>query len=79
MSLGTKFQLHLTILIFWTKFYQKEYFRSKTGKSEHHHGMLHIRISVDTKFQLKLTILIFWTKFFQKGNLVKNVKRKHYH
>ena len=30
--LGTKFQLKLIILIFWTKFAQKEYFRSKTEK-----------------------------------------------
>ena len=31
-SLGTKFQLKLTILIFWNKFIQKGYFRSKTEK-----------------------------------------------
>ena len=31
-SLGTKFQLKLTILIFWTKFAQNGYFRSKTEK-----------------------------------------------
>ena len=29
---GTKFQLKLTILIFWTKFRQKGYFRSNTEK-----------------------------------------------
>ena len=34
---------------------------------EHHHWILHFRISLDTKFQLKLPILIFWTKFAQKG------------
>ena len=32
ISLGTKFQLKLTILIFWTKFAQKGFFRSKTEK-----------------------------------------------
>ena len=31
-SLGTKFQLKLTTLIFWTKVAQKGYFRSKTEK-----------------------------------------------
>ena len=31
-SLGTKFQLKLTIVIFWTKFTQKEYFCRKTEK-----------------------------------------------
>ena len=30
ISQGTKFQIKLTILIFWTKFVQKGYFRSKT-------------------------------------------------
>ena len=29
MSLGTKFRLKLTVLIFWTKFAQKAYFWSK--------------------------------------------------
>ena len=31
--MGTKFQLRLTILIFWTKFAGKGCFRSKTEKS----------------------------------------------
>ena len=67
ISLGTKFQLKLTILIFWTKFAPKMVFSVENGKSEQHHQILHIRINIDTKFQLKLSILIFWTKFFQKG------------
>ena len=32
ISLCTKFQLKLTTLIFWTKFAQKVYLRSKTEK-----------------------------------------------
>ena len=36
-------------------------------KSEHHHWILHIWISLNTKFQVKLTVLIFWTKFGLKG------------
>ena len=32
VSVGTKFQLKLIILIFWTKFAQKGYFHSKTKK-----------------------------------------------
>ena len=32
IRLDTKFQLKEAILIFWTKFSQKQYFRSKTGK-----------------------------------------------
>ena len=30
--LGAKFKLQMTILIFWTKFTQKDYFQSKTEK-----------------------------------------------
>ena len=32
ISLGTKFKFKQTILIFWTKFAQKYYFKSKTDK-----------------------------------------------
>ena len=32
MRLGTKFQLRLTNLIFWTKFAQKGYIHSKTDE-----------------------------------------------
>ena len=64
---STKFQLKLTILIFWIKFSPKRVFSIKNRKSEHHHWIMHIQISLGTKFQLKLTILIFWTKFVQKG------------
>ena len=44
----------------------KKVFPVKNRKSEHHHGILHIWISLGTKFQLKLIILSFWTKFTQK-------------
>ena len=39
---------------------------NKNGKDEHHHGILHIRISLGIKFYLEQTILNFWTKFAQK-------------
>ena len=49
-------------------------------KSEHHHWILHIQISLNIMFQLKLTIFIFWTKFVQKGCfLLKNRKSEHHH
>ena len=38
----------------------------KNSKSEQHHWILHIRISLGTRFQLNLTILIFRTRFAQK-------------
>ena len=54
ISLGTKFQLKLTISIFCTTFAQKGISSRKQKKSEHHHGILHIWISLGTKFfQLK--------------------------
>ena len=67
ISLDTKFQLKLKILIFWTKFAQEGYIWLKTKKGKQHHWILHIRIGLATKFQVKLTILIFWNKFAQKG------------
>ena len=39
----------------------------KNEKSEKHHWVLHIWISLATKFQLKAIIITFWTKFAQKG------------
>ena len=57
ISLGTKFQLKLTILIFWTKSTQTGYFQSNTEKVNI--TILHIEVSLGTKFQLKLIILIF--------------------
>ena len=34
-------------------------------KSEHHHWILHIQISLGTKFSFKLKNLLFWIKFIQ--------------
>ena len=39
----------------------------KSWKNEHHHRIVHIRISLSTKFQLIVIVLIFWTRFAQKG------------
>ena len=111
ISLGTKFQLKLTIMIFFDQIYPKKgfpdlkqkkwtphisyiilptqiglmrnfssnwqflFFESnlhkkvspvENRKSEHHHGILHIWISLGAKFHLKLIILSFWTKFTRK-------------
>ena len=40
----------------------KKVFPIQNRKSEHHHFILHIRISLGIKFHLKMTTLIFWTK-----------------
>ena len=68
ITLGTKFQLRLTILIFLTRFAQKRFFLSKAEKGNTTHFLHNSAYSnwFSVKFQLKLTILIFWTKFFQK-------------
>ena len=50
----------------WSSFTKKGVLGKKQQKN-HHHCILHIRISLGTKCQLKLTILIFWTKISQKG------------
>ena len=63
ISLDTKFQLKLTILIFWTKFTQKKLFLAQNRKSKHHPWILHTRIDLATKFQLKN----FGTKLAQNG------------
>ena len=69
ISPGTKFQLKLTILIYWAKLHQKGYFRSNTENVNSTIEFLHIRISLGSKFQLKLTNLSFWTKLTQKGRV----------
>ena len=44
---------------------QKSILPIENRKTEPHHRVFHIRISLNTKFQLKLTLLTFWTKFVQ--------------
>ena len=66
-------------MTFWTKFIQK-CISSQKRKSEHHHSILHIRISLGTKFQFKLIIFIFWTIFAQNRVFpVQYEKREHRH
>ena len=74
-SLGTKFQLKLTIFNIWTKLTQNWYFQCKNKKEGNRCQILDIRISLGSKFQLKLTIWIFWTIFAQKG--IATVKHKY--
>ena len=63
-------------MIFWTKFAQNV-FPVLIRKSEHHHWILHLRISLGTKLQLKLTSSIFRTKFFQKGSFRSKTEKSH--
>ena len=56
-----KFQLEITILTFWSKLAQKQYFCSKSRNC-----ILLIQISLNTKFHLELTILIVSSRFSKK-------------
>ena len=67
----------LTILTSWTKFAPKRVFPVKNKKSEHHHWILHVRISLGTKVQLKLIILDqIWGK---RAFPVVNKKSEQHH
>ena len=63
ISLGTKFPLKLTILIFWTKFTSISSQNEEKRTSPWNYGYL---ISLSTKFQLKLTILSFLDQIYPK-------------
>ena len=66
ISVDPQFHLKQIIFIFWTKFAQKGYFRSKTEKVNvtiEINVMVYIRIDPDANFCLKQTILIFLAKF----------------
>ena len=52
---------------------QKRILPIENRKTEHHHRVFHIRISLNTKFQLKLTLLTFWTNLFKTG--ISSLKR----
>ena len=68
ISLGTKCQLTVAILIFWTEYAQKVCSRSKTKKvSSTIESCIFELISLGTKFHFKQTILKFGTKFAKKS------------
>ena len=51
ISLGSKFQPKLTILIFLDQIFSKRVFPVLNRKSEHNHWVLFIQITLTTKFQ----------------------------
>ena len=54
----------------------KKYFQSKTEKSEHHHGILHFRISLNYRISTKkLITLSSWTKFTQKRYFLLKIEQ----
>ena len=55
-----------TILIFLDQICSKKINPVQNRKSEHHHRIQHIQISVNTKFHLKQTTFPFLAKIAQK-------------
>ena len=51
----------------------------ENAKSEQHHWILRIWISLGAKFQRQLTILIFWTKLAQKVYFRSKKKSEDHH
>ena len=79
-SLGTRFQLKLTVLIFWTKSAQKVYSRSKAKKVNNTIEFCISELLLVPGFSFKLTTLNFGTKFAQKRYFRwKNGKSEHHH
>ena len=71
---GTKFRLKMTLLNFWIKLTQKEYFGTKNF-----HRILHIQINLDSKFQFQQTISIFGIKFQKKVYFRSKTKKNEHH
>ena len=57
---------------FLDQIYSINIFLFKNRKSEHHHWIPHVQISLSTKFQLKRTILIFYIILHIQISLVRN-------
>ena len=53
----------------------KRTFPVENEKSQKHHWIQHIRISLGINFHLKLTISTFWTKSAQKGHFWSKSKK----
>ena len=79
ISVGTKFQLKLIILIFLDQICPKRVLLIKNRKSEHHHWILRILISVHTKFQIKLINLIFLDQICPKRLFPLGNKKSEQH
>lgn len=66
VRVNAEFQLKQTILIFLTKFVQKEFFWTKKVKNEFNNQILNVRSHLGSKFHFKRAILNFWTQCGQK-------------
>ena len=76
ISLGTKFQLQQTILVFLNHIYPKKKILSmKIRNNKHRHWILHIQISRSTNIWLKLPILKFGRNLPEKGICYQKQKK----
>ena len=66
ISQSTKFPLKKTILGFWTKFFQKKYFRSKTEEMSITNNFCILKLDLVRNFSLK------WQFWFFGPNLPQN-------
>ena len=72
-SLGSKFQLQQTILIFWNNIPRQGYFQTKKGKN--HHRILHIRMSLGIEYWT--SNFEYWDQIYPKQvSLVKSMLMK---
>ena len=79
ISLGTNFQLKLTIAIFWTKFAKKSsYFQSKTDKIDTIIDYCIFELVFVTNFTLNKQFWIFGPNL-PKKDMVKNRKTDYHH
>ena len=79
-SLDTKFQLKLTILIFWTKFAKKGYFQSKAEKLNITIEFCIFELVQEPNFSASTDIFYFLDQVCPKRVFsVKNGKSKHHH
>ena len=78
VSPGTKFQLKLTILIFWTKFAQKGYFQSKSEKMNTTIKFCIFKSVYTPNFSLNWHFKFFWLNLTKKVLPIKNWKIEHH-
>ena len=79
ISVGTKFQLKWTILIFLTKFCLKRIFLIRNGKSENHHWALNIWIALGTKIPQTENLDFLDQICANRVFMFKNEKKEHDH
>ena len=79
ISLGTKFQLKLTILIFWAKFAQKEYLQWKTEKVNITIEFWIFELVLVPNFTLNKRFWILEANLPKKGIFSQKEKNEHHH